>query len=201
MRPSRLRDEIARARAYDQSIRRSTTLPPNWVLNVLPRDILIEIATWLPPADLARLCAVARAFFGHDTGTGECCIVEAALRARAAVTGLQVPQTAVHASEWEGVCTFPPSELVQPPSWVRTLLADEVLRTLRSTLVTMADGCKLRLSCFSKTGYEGVSFMPWRAPWAYRAEADGMALGSFNSAVAAAVAVAQYRFVQDHPYL
>ena len=48
---------------------------------------------------------------------------------------------------------------------------------------------------------EGVTFCPWRKPWAFRAELDGVALGSFSSAAAAAVAVAQFRWVEANPCL
>ena len=72
---------------------------------------------------------------------------------------------------------------------------------LECTLTTTYRGVALCLSVDTNTGYEGVTFMEWNKPWAYKAECDGVALGSHTTAVAAAIAVTQYRWVQANPCL
>ena len=191
----RARHEAARARHFGILVhvhdaderKKATALPPNWILQRMPSDLLIHIATCCAStADLARLNRVCHALRTAPPGE-QCSIVEHALRLRAITTGHPIEP---HAS-------LPADE----PTWISALLAREVLRTLEGELASMHDGCHLVLSVRTNTGYDGVTNEPWKRPWAYTATVDGVKLGSFITAVQAAVAVAQFRWVQDHPCL
>ena len=227
----RLRQQVEQARIRDERVsvlnrpaRRITDLPPNGFIHRLPRDIHVLIATMLPTSSLARLNEVCRAFnqrVAHRCPIDqsipyECSVTEDALRLRAARDGLHLPPRSL----------LPLNE----PTWVCRMLEAEVLHTLRQSLTTVSEGCVLVLDVRSSTGYAGVKFMcvclncppektcehairlsndgivtpahrPWNAPWKYKAEIDGISLGSFITAVSAAVAVAQYCWVNDNPCL
>ena len=75
------------------------------------------------------------------------------------------------------------------------------MRVLRATLKTEASGWSLALSVDTNTGYEGVTCCEWEKPWPFKAVCNGFSLGKFNTAVMAAVAVCEYRYVEEHPTL
>jgi hypothetical protein len=205
VRPRTLRDEVRRARGFGGDARFAvgpptgldldrltarcprTSLGPDWVLDAVPRELLVLVAEKLAAADLARLDAVCHGF--HSAGPGETgSIVEEALLLRAAAVGRPVP----------------PRRRCDAASQTGKLLEREVLVELERTLVTNSGGCELRLCARSPTGYEGVVHEPSRAPFSYRAFGDverTLCLGSFATAPAAALAVAQYRWVEDNPCL
>ena len=67
----------------------------------------------------------------------------------------------------------------------------EALQVLAQTMVTEFEGWNLALSVHTNTGYDGVWHCPWKKPWAFRAQVNGVALGAFPSAARAAVAVCE----------
>ena len=176
--PARLRDEVRRARQpLILGPPKRSNLTRNFIVSKVPRDILSHIACFLPStADISHLDCVNHAF--HSPCGGAPSVVHDALR-------LRCDEPLVDA------CFMTTQELMRA----------ERLRELLRTLVTESDGCRLELSVDSNTGYDGVEFCAWKKPFAYSARVDGVNLGSFSSAVAAACAVAQYRYVEAFPML
>ena len=142
------------------------------IIHALPRDCLMYIlaSRALSVADLGACDAVCRALH-QDCGFSSS-VVRDALVLRARAVG-ELPAREVGAAE---------------------LLKAEGQRALASLLLTQWSGLPLELNVLTNTGYDGVTFRSWAKPWGYRAEIDGVVLGSFPSAVAAAHAVAQHRW-------
>lgn len=213
IRPRTLRDEVMRARAatnadwtpqrsyFDLEARgsiavkaehtvadepSSSNLPRNFIVERLPRDLLVHIAVNLHSTrELARLDSVCHAFhsaMGYGTS-----VVADALRIRAVNDGAAMAATTTTDSDADASNAC--------------LLRDEALRELAKRLVTVVDGMPLRLSIDTNSGYHAVTFNEWASPYRYKACVDGVTLGSFPTAAAAACAVCQYEWVQRNPCL
>jgi hypothetical protein len=170
-----------KARAEASSM--ATLLPHNFVVERLPRDAWVCIASFASSTtDLAQLDRCCHSF--HSKMGERTTVIADALRLRAAAadggTAARAPD--VDASNAE-------------------LLREEGLRDLGRNLVTKVDGMRLRLSLDTNSGYHGVTFNEWDSPYRYKACVDGCPLGSFPTAAAAACAVCQFEWVQENPCL
>ena len=148
-------------------------LPVKTLLHVLPRDIIMHIVYLLPThLDIARIEATCRSFqaqLGYPRS-----VVADALILRAQSAG----------------CTL-------RSAFTADLLRAEGMRSLAKLLRAEHGGLPLMHSLDTNTGYDGVTFREWAKPFAYYAAVDGNMLGSFSTAVAAAYAVAKYRYGLD----
>lgn len=189
-------------------VKRGTPLRQDWVVDRLPRDMLMMICSprCLDPTPQVRACpatadyrsdvrALPIAVF-HLPSTADLARCDAVCRAFHSTCGCRrsviADALAIRACDLAATATT---------TSTAQLLRDEVLRTLAASLKTEWEGMPLLLSVETNTGYEGVTVRPWQKPFAYKAVVDGYSLGSFPTAVSAATAVAQFRYVESHPYL
>ena len=218
MRPRTLREEVALARSFEfegwnpriiseayQPIVQPADLVENavlregFVVDDVPRDLLVHILSLAHSIiDIAHVDAVCHAF--HSCSAGESSSVVAdALRLRAIDAG---PEAIAAAAEASAAADAVDAASGRYFSTATTLMRAERMRMLASELRTRGDGMRLALSCDTNTGYFGVVCHPWKKPYAYIAEShDGVRLGAFPTAMAAAIAVGQYLWVQRNPCL
>jgi len=183
MRPRSLREDLHRAKQFiipraprspvaSESIRLEPRppLPHDFIVAHIPRDILSHICLFLPKTvDVAHMEQVCRTF--HDRAHGQTSVIEDALHLRARASG----------------------HLLTAGALASALLREEALYVLSCSLVNRFDGWPLEFDVDTNTGYLGVTCAIWKRPWAYRAEIDGVGLGSYISAAAAAAAVSRHR--------